>query len=191
MTNSRMTDPEVLEQKFPVFVESFAIRRGSGGDGRWRGGDGAVRRLRFRDTVDVSVLSGHRRVPPFGLAGGGPGRTGANRVERADGRQETLAGTATTRLGPGDCLVIETPGGGGYGTPGGGDGTPAGGTERPAAATERSCRSASRAMPRQRTVASRAMRAPTSRAFMRSARSGAGMRCSSRGSRPRSGGGSA
>ena len=116
MTNSRMTDPEVLEQKFPVFVESFAIRRGSGGNGRWRGGDGAVRRLCFRDTVDVSVLSGHRRVPPFGLAGGGPGRTGANSVERADGRRETLAGTATTRLEPGDCLVIETPGGGGYGT---------------------------------------------------------------------------
>ena len=115
MTNSRMTDPEVLEQKFPVFVESFAIRRGSGGNGRWRGGDGAVRRLRFRDTVDVSVLSGRRRVPPFGLAGGGPGRTGANRVESADGRREALAGTATTRLGPGDCLVIETPGGGGYG----------------------------------------------------------------------------
>ena len=117
MTNSRMTDPEVLEQKFPVLVESFAIRKGSGGAGRWRGGDGAVRRLRFRDPVEVSVLSGHRRVPPFGLDGGLPGRTGANSVERADGRTELLGGTATTRLAPGDCLVIATPGGGGYGKP--------------------------------------------------------------------------
>src|SRR5690606_4079751 len=105
MTNSRMTDPEVLEQKFPVLVESFAIRKGSGGDGRWPGGDGAVRRLRFRDSVEVSVLSGHRRVPPFGLDGGLPGQTGANFVERADGRSESLGGTATTRLCPGDCLV--------------------------------------------------------------------------------------
>ncbi|HET6629818.1 MAG TPA: hydantoinase B/oxoprolinase family protein [Woeseiaceae bacterium] len=117
MTNSRMTDPEVLEQKFPVFVESFAIREGSGGDGRWRGGNGAVRRLRFRETVEVSVLSGHRRVPPFGLNGGLPGQTGANRVERADGRSEPLGGTATTRLDPGDCLLVVTPGGGGYGKP--------------------------------------------------------------------------
>ncbi len=115
MTNSRMTDPEVLEEKFPVLVESFAIRKGSGGGGRWRGGDGAMRRLCFCEAVDVSVLSGHRRVPPFGLAGGAPGQTGANRVERADGRVETLGGTATTRLAPGDCLVVETPGGGGYG----------------------------------------------------------------------------
>ncbi len=117
MTNSRMTDPEVLEQKFPVLVEGFAILRGSGGGGRWRGGDGAVRRLRFRDAMEVSVLSGHRRVPPFGIDGGLPGQTGINRVERADGRHETLGGTATTRVGPGDCLVVETPGGGGYGKP--------------------------------------------------------------------------
>jgi 5-oxoprolinase (ATP-hydrolysing) len=117
MTNSRMTDPEVLELKFPVLVESFAIRRGSGGNGRWRGGNGAVRRLRFRGAVEVSVLSGHRRVAPFGLAGGAPGKTGANRVERADGAVDALGGTATTRLEAGDCLVVETPGGGGYGAP--------------------------------------------------------------------------
>src|SRR5690606_35297562 len=117
MTNSRLTDPEVLESRFPVLVESFSIRLGSGGAGRWRGGDGAVRRLRFREPVEASVLSGHRRVAPFGLAGGAPGSTGANRVERADGRVETLGGTATLSLAAGDRLVIETPGGGGYGPP--------------------------------------------------------------------------
>ena len=117
MTNSRMTDPEVLESRFPVLVEAFAIRRGSGGAGRWRGGDGTVRRLRFREPVQVSVLSGHRRVAPFGLAGGAPGRTGVNRVIRADGREEALGGTAAVELETGDCLVIETPGGGGYGPP--------------------------------------------------------------------------
>jgi N-methylhydantoinase B/oxoprolinase/acetone carboxylase alpha subunit len=115
MTNSRMTDPEVLERKFPVLVESFAIRRGSGGAGRWRGGDGAVRRLRFRAPMEVSVLSGHRLIAPFGLAGGQPGQVGVNRLERADGAPETLSGTATLRLSAGDCLVIETPGGGGFG----------------------------------------------------------------------------
>jgi 5-oxoprolinase (ATP-hydrolysing) len=117
MTNSRMTDPEVLERQFPVIVESFAIRRSSGGAGRWRGGDGAVRRLKFREAMDVSVLSGHRRVAPFGLAGGAPGQTGANRIERAGGTVEPLGGTATTQVEAGDCLVIETPGGGGYGSP--------------------------------------------------------------------------
>jgi 5-oxoprolinase (ATP-hydrolysing) len=115
MTNSRMTDPEVLEGKFPVLVESFAIRRGSGGAGRFRGGDGAVRRLRFREPVEVSVLSGHRRIAPFGLAGGQPGRVGVNRLERAAGQAEVLSGTASLHLAAGDCLVIETPGGGGFG----------------------------------------------------------------------------
>src|SRR5690606_26632884 len=110
MTNSRMTDPEVLESRFPVYVDAFSIRRGSGGAGRWRGGDGAVRRLRFREPVAAAVLSGHRRVAPFGLAGGAPGATGVNRVERADGRVETPGGTATLELGAGDTLVIETPG---------------------------------------------------------------------------------
>ena len=118
MTNSRMTDPEVLEQRFPVLVESFAIRRDSGGAGRWRGGDGAVRRLRFRESVEASVLSNHRRVAPFGADGGMPGATGVNRIERANGDIETLGGTATVSLDPGDCLVIETPGGGGFGAPG-------------------------------------------------------------------------
>ncbi|MEX2123744.1 MAG: hydantoinase B/oxoprolinase family protein, partial [Woeseia sp.] len=118
MTNSRMTDPEVLEQKFPVLVESFAIRRGSGGAGRWRGGDGAIRKLRFRETMEASILSNHRIVAPFGLAGGEPGKTGVNRVEHAGGEVEDLGGTATVTLQAGDCLLIETPGGGGYGASG-------------------------------------------------------------------------
>ncbi|MEX2494881.1 MAG: hydantoinase B/oxoprolinase family protein [Woeseia sp.] len=115
MTNSRMTDPEVLELKFPVLVESFCIRRGSGGTGRCRGGDGAVRRLRFRAPMQASILSGHRVVAPFGLAGGEAGKTGRNHVERGDGRVESLPGTAAVMLEAGDCLVIETPGGGAYG----------------------------------------------------------------------------
>ena len=115
MTNSRMTDPEVLEQKYPVLVEAFSIRRNSGGAGRWHGGDGAIRRLRFRAPVEVSVLSNHRRVAPFGLDGGEAAQTGNNRIERRNGEVEDLAATATVTLQAGDCLVIETPGGGGFG----------------------------------------------------------------------------
>ncbi|HEY2724598.1 MAG TPA: hydantoinase B/oxoprolinase family protein [Pseudonocardiaceae bacterium] len=117
MTNSRLTDPEVLEWRFPVLVESFVIRRGSGGAGRWPGGDGATRRLRFLEPVMVSTLSGHRRVPPYGLAGGSPGALGRNRVERADGSMVEMAGCDSVDLRAGDQLVIDTPGGGGYGTP--------------------------------------------------------------------------
>jgi 5-oxoprolinase (ATP-hydrolysing) len=117
MTNSRLTDPEVLEWRFPVKVDSFAVRRGSGGAGRWRGGDGAVRRLRFTEAVTVSTLSGHRRVPPYGMAGGGPGAPGRNYVERADGSVTELAGADSADVDAGDVLVIETPGGGGYGPP--------------------------------------------------------------------------
>jgi 5-oxoprolinase (ATP-hydrolysing) len=117
MTNSRLTDPEVLEWRFPVLVDSFAVRPGSGGAGRWRGGDGAVRRLRFREPMTVSTLSGHRRVPPYGMAGGQPGALGRNYVERADGSVVPLAGADSAEVGPGDVLVIETPGGGGYGSP--------------------------------------------------------------------------
>jgi 5-oxoprolinase (ATP-hydrolysing) len=115
MTNSRLTDPEVLELRFPVLVEDFAIRRGSGGAGRWRGGDGAVRRVRFREAMTVSILSNHRMVAPFGLAGGDDAEVGRNTVERADGRREACGGTATVELEAGDAFVIETPGGGGYG----------------------------------------------------------------------------
>ena len=117
MTNSRLTDPEVLEWRFPVRVDRFAVRRGSGGAGRWRGGDGAVRRIRFLEPMTVSTLSGHRRVPPYGMAGGAPGALGRNYVERADGTVTELAGADSTEVGVGDVLVVETPGGGGYGVP--------------------------------------------------------------------------
>ena len=117
MTNSRLTDPEVLEWRFPVLVDSFSVRRGSGGTGRWRGGDGAVRKLRFREPMTVSTLSGHRRVPPYGMAGGEPGAVGRNYVERADGSVTALGGADSTEVGVDDVLVIETPGGGGYGPP--------------------------------------------------------------------------
>jgi 5-oxoprolinase (ATP-hydrolysing) len=118
MTNSRLTDPEVLEWRYPVLLREFAIRHGSGGAGRWHGGDGAVRRIEFTEPMTVSTLSGHRRVPPYGMAGGSPGELGRNRVQRADGSTVELAGCDSTEVEPGDTLVIETPGGGGYGTSG-------------------------------------------------------------------------
>ncbi|MHA5053556.1 hydantoinase B/oxoprolinase family protein [Streptomyces sp. SD15] len=117
MTNSRLTDPEVLEWRLPVQLDEFAVRRGSGGAGRWSGGDGAVRRIRFHEPMTVSTLSQHRRIPPYGMAGGEPGALGAGRVERADGTVVELGGSDTADVGPGDVLVIETPGGGGYGPP--------------------------------------------------------------------------
>ncbi|MDQ1072231.1 hydantoinase B/oxoprolinase family protein [Streptomyces canus] len=117
MTNSRLTDPEVLEWRLPVQLDEFALRPGSGGAGKWHGGDGAVRRIRFHEPMKVSTLSQHRRVPPYGMAGGEPGALGANRVERADGTVTELAGRDSADVGPGDVLVIETPGGGGYGPP--------------------------------------------------------------------------
>jgi len=115
MTNSRLTDPEVLEWRFPVLLESFEIRRGSGGKGRWRGGDGAVRRLRFLEPMTASILSSHRKVPNFGLEGGEPGALGRNAVVRADGRVEELSGTDKAEMQSGDVFLVETPGGGGYG----------------------------------------------------------------------------
>jgi 5-oxoprolinase (ATP-hydrolysing) len=117
MTNSRLTDPEVLEWRLPVRLDEFALRPGSGGAGEWHGGDGAVRRIRFHEPMKVSTLSQHRRVPPYGMAGGEPGALGANRVEHADGTVTELDGRDSADVGPGDVLVIETPGGGGYGPP--------------------------------------------------------------------------
>ena len=117
MTNSRLTDPEVLEWRFPVHLESFAIRAGSGGTGRHRGGDGTVRRVRFVEAMTAAILSGRRKNAPFGLAGGNPGAGGRNWVEREDGSIEELAGTDQTAMQPGDTFVIETPGGGGFGSP--------------------------------------------------------------------------
>ena len=115
MTNSRMTDVEVFEQNFPVVVESFAIRRGSGGAGRWHGGDGSVRKLRFIEPVEAAILSNHRRVAPFGMAGGEDADTGTNTVIRSNGETELLSGTATVTLAADDVVIIETPGGGGFG----------------------------------------------------------------------------
>jgi len=117
MTNSRLTDSEILESRFPVLVEAFGVRHGSGGAGEWRGGDGVTRRLRFLAPMRLGVLSNRRRVPPFGLAGGAPGALGANRVERADGMAETLGPTAKVEMHPDDVIVIDTPGGGGWGAP--------------------------------------------------------------------------
>ncbi|WP_353199194.1 hydantoinase B/oxoprolinase family protein [Sandarakinorhabdus sp.] len=115
MTNSRLTDPEVLETRFPVLVEDFSVRPGSGGAGHWPGGDGVVRRIRFREAMTASLLSGRRLTRPFGLAGGDDALPGAAHVERSDDRIEQLAACARAELQPGDCIVIETPGGGGFG----------------------------------------------------------------------------
>ncbi|MBL1067213.1 hydantoinase B/oxoprolinase family protein [Streptomyces sp. 7-21] len=118
MTNSRLTDPEILEWRYPVRVEDFRVRTGSGGAGRWRGGDGVERRLRFLAPMTLALLTGHRRVPPYGMAGGRPGALGTNTLLRADGTTVTLQGRDSAEAAPGDVLVIRTPGGGGYGPPG-------------------------------------------------------------------------
>jgi 5-oxoprolinase (ATP-hydrolysing) len=115
MTNSRLTDPEVIEVRFPVLVDAFSIRRGSGGEGRWRGGDGVIRKVRFLEPMTASILSNRRRVPPFGLEGGGAGALGQNYVLRAAGAREDLPACASVEVGRGDVFVIETPGGGGFG----------------------------------------------------------------------------
>ena len=115
MTTSRLTDPEMLETRFPVLLEDFHIRSGSGGGGAHRGGDGVVRRIRFLDDMEVAILANRRRIPPYGMAGGEPGAVGGNRIERADGAVVEMAATDFARVGPGDVLTIETPGGGGYG----------------------------------------------------------------------------
>jgi 5-oxoprolinase (ATP-hydrolysing) len=122
MTNSRLTDPEVIEMRFPVLVEGFSIRRGSGGEGRWRGGDGVVRKVRFLEPMTASILANRRRVPPFGLEGGAPGALGRNYVLRADGSRLDLPACASVEVQAGDVFVIETPGGGGFGAPGSANG---------------------------------------------------------------------
>ena len=117
MTNARLTDPEVLEQRHPVVVEDFSIRQGSGGAGRNRGGHGVVRRVRFETPMSLNVLSSRRKIAPYGIEGGSPGAVGANRVLRADGSVESYAGVFRTEVQPNDRLEIATPGGGGYGPP--------------------------------------------------------------------------
>ncbi|GGZ00412.1 hydantoinase B/oxoprolinase family protein [Pseudoduganella plicata] len=115
MTNSRLTDPEILEFRFPVRLDGYAIRAGSGGAGRWHGGNGGIRRVRFLEPMTAAILSNNRLHAPFGMAGGQPGATGRNRVERADGSVDELGHIGKTEMAPGDVFVIETPGGGGYG----------------------------------------------------------------------------
>jgi 5-oxoprolinase (ATP-hydrolysing) len=115
MTNSRLTDPEILETRHPVRLERFAIRRGSGGRGEHHGGDGVIRDVIFLEPMRANMLADRRRVPPRGIRGGGDAKPGRNWVERADGRIEELTATASTEMKPGDRFVIETPGGGGYG----------------------------------------------------------------------------
>ena len=118
MTNTRLTDPEILEWRYPVVLESFGVNRGSGGTGRWRGGDGTLRRIRFLEEMELTVLSHHRLIAPYGLAGGAPGRCGRNWVERASGAVHEMGGQDHCPVGPGDVFVLETPSGGGYGSPG-------------------------------------------------------------------------
>ena len=115
MTNSRLTDPEVLELRYPVLVENFEIRAGSGGLGRHKGGDGVIRRIRFLEPMTAAIFSNRRTTDPFGLAGGSPGKRGINRIERDDGASEALPSSAETEVEAGDAIVIETPGGGGFG----------------------------------------------------------------------------
>jgi 5-oxoprolinase (ATP-hydrolysing) len=115
MTNSRLTDPEVLEWRYPVLVRRFAVRTDSGGTGKHNGGNGVVREIEFREPMEAGILSTRRRTPPFGVKGGNDGKQGRNAVRRKDGRTEVLPGCAVTTVAPGDIFIIETPGGGGYG----------------------------------------------------------------------------
>ncbi|MEH2060718.1 MAG: hydantoinase B/oxoprolinase family protein [Nostoc sp.] len=115
MTNSRLTDPEVLETRYPVLLESFSLRPDSGGKGKYSGGNGVIRRIRFLEPMTANILSGHRLVPPFGLNGGEGGKVGRNWIQRQNGIEENLDSTATVEMKTGDVFVIETPGGGGFG----------------------------------------------------------------------------
>jgi len=115
MTNTRLTDPEILEWRFPVLLESFSLRRGSGGAGEYRGGNGVIRKVKFLEAMTASILSGHREIPPYGMAGGDAGKIGHNYVIRTDGSIDELRGTDSTEVEVNDVMVIETPGGGGYG----------------------------------------------------------------------------
>lgn len=115
MTNAKLTDPEILEWRFPIQLESFEIRHGSGGSGKYTGGNGTIRKLKFLEPMTAAILSGHRRIPPYGAAGGQPGQTGRNSVIRASGEVEIMNSTDRTEMQINDVFVIETPGGGGYG----------------------------------------------------------------------------
>lgn len=114
MTNTRITDPEILEHRYPVRLHRFSIRAHSGGEGRWPGGDGVVREVEFLESVEVNLLSQHRKEAPYGAQGAGVGKCGSQHVIRANGAQEAFGGIASLAVGIGDRLVIETPGGGGW-----------------------------------------------------------------------------
>ena len=116
MTNTRMTDPEVLEQRFPVLIEEFSIRKNSGGAGRFSGGNGAVRKVRFLQPMTVTILSSHRKTDPYGLFGGLPGKKGCNYAILNQGKVMSLDGNSEIQLAAGDVIIIETPGGGGFGS---------------------------------------------------------------------------
>jgi 5-oxoprolinase (ATP-hydrolysing) len=115
MTNTRITDPEVLEARYPVRLERFEVRAGSGGNGKWRGGDGVIREFCFLEKMEVSILSQHRKERPYGLYGGDEGKPGAQWIVDKDGIAEKLDGIDNATLNPGERVVIQTPGGGGYG----------------------------------------------------------------------------
>jgi 5-oxoprolinase (ATP-hydrolysing) len=119
MTNTRLTDPEILEFRYPVVLEDFHIRKGSGGQGKWTAGDGVVRTIRFMEKMEYTILSGHRRIQPFGMAGGGNGQIGENWVRRKDGRMDRLKGADATVVDAGEAIIIQTPTAGGYGKPNG------------------------------------------------------------------------
>ena len=117
MTNTRLTDPEILEFRYPVVLEDFHIRQGSGGRGQWNAGDGIRRTIRFLEKMECTILSGHRRVPPFGLAGGHSGQVGENWARRKGGRMEKLKGCDATEIDAGEAVIIQTPTAGGFGKP--------------------------------------------------------------------------
>ncbi|MCK4709958.1 MAG: hydantoinase B/oxoprolinase family protein, partial [Gammaproteobacteria bacterium] len=116
MTNSRLTDPEVLEWRFPVLLESFAIRENSGGAGQFTGGNGVIRKIRFNEAMSLSLLTGHRRIAPYAMNGGEPGKTGENILQKSDGQQVKLGSTDSVKVTAGDAIIIKTPGGGGFGS---------------------------------------------------------------------------
>lgn len=116
MTNTRMTDPEVLEQRFPVQIEEFSIRQNSGGNGVFKGGNGAIRKMKFLEPMTVTILSSHRNTDPYGMAGGKAGQRGINYAILKNGIVVSLSGNSESNLSAGDTIVIETPGGGGFGS---------------------------------------------------------------------------
>jgi len=117
MTNTRLTDPEVLENRYPVRLETFEIRKGSGGKGTHRGGDGIVREIRFLEPMTASIVSNRRKIAPYGISGGSPGAVGINRLIKNNGEVKELSHRAECKMEPGDIFRIETPGGGGFGSP--------------------------------------------------------------------------